>query len=188
MAEIVNSVKVDISDRMLKALQDALGNDTGIIKKGPLHASPVKTVQAITLRDMDPSSLSSGWIDRRYATVPTDKRRFKMADDEIGGNQAWLLRGVAHLQFNFARSKKAREEALVEAEYYKAQTQDIINVMPDVFSSTDGRWSVMDIVVDHVDVKEQGGDKSWIWTYFVFWEASAYYNPYRSKYYGSDLD
>ena len=177
MTEIVTGVKEDISRMMLEALKEGLP-DAGEIKRGPLHDNPKALRQTITLRDMDPTSLASDWHDRRLSTVPIDQRRFKMADDEMGGNQAWLLRGVVQVGLNFARTKDKRDEALSEAEFYRSETHRILETMNDVFQSTDGHWYVIDISVDSVRTAEQGGENAWIWTYFVFWEAHAYYNPY----------
>lgn len=176
----MTTVKVAITERMMGALSKALP-DVGVVKPGPLHADPVKLRESITLREMDPSTVDSSWIDRRMSTVPSDQRRFKMADDELGGGQAWLLRGVAELLINLARDKSSRPDGWEESDLLKEQLMNAINAMDDYIATDDRRWFVMNVVVDHIDTKEQGGRNSWIWRYFVFWEASAYYYPHGGE-------
>jgi len=167
------TVKVDITERMLESLYAALP-DVGDIKAGPLHDDPVKIRESVTLREMDPSTVDSSWIDKRLTSVPQEQRRFKMADDEVGGTQAWLLRGVAELLVNLARDKSDRPDGWRESDQIKETLHDYI-------ASSDGKWYVMNITVDHIDTKEQGGRNAWIWRYFIFWEAHAYFNPYGEE-------
>ena len=174
------AVKTEIADYMLAALKERLP-EAGIIKAGPLHDDPVKLRESITLRDMDPSKVESTWLDRRATTAPVDQMRFSMHKDEIGGDQAWLLRGTVELLLNFARDKSVRPSGWDEADQMKEEILIVLNTMqPQTFISVDGHWCVLNISVDRVDTKEQGGKGSWIWRYFIFWEANAYFNPWES--------
>jgi hypothetical protein len=175
------ALKVKIAQVFSDHLEEYLDDIAGVIKGGPLQDNPVRQRVSITLRDMDPLKADSDWIDRPMSAIPTDQRRFSMATAEIGGNQAWALRGVCEVNVNFAAERNDREDAYQESEWVKEKLSIYLSTAPVSGLVSDNRaWQAIWHALTKIDTKEQGGKGKWIWRYFVYYEVYAYFDPYAA--------
>lgn len=175
------ALKVKIANVMQAYLEEHLDGIAGVIKGGPLQDNPVRKKVSITLRDMDPLSVDSEWVDKPLSAIPIDERRFHMATAEVGGNQAWALRGVVELNINLANEVQERDQAYEESEWIKENLTILLSTAPISGLVSDSyTWTVLGFSLRKIDAKEQGGKGKWIWRYFLYYEAYAYFDPYAT--------
>ena len=181
------TIKSEIVNRMASAIEDAVGDQVGVIKSGPLQDSPPRLESAVLLREMDPISLSASWNDVAYSNLPERERThgFSMAD-EIGGARGWLLRGVIEMVINYSRRKLDRDVAFEEADSLRFSVQSAINMasangdMSFVTTIGNVEWVVYQVQIVEVRELESGGPKAWAWRYALYYEAPAMETPVSS--------
>lgn len=174
-------VKTKITNDMIAALEAALGDKVGIIKAGPLHDNPLRRRVSITLRNTDPVSTDSNWIDRKLTNAPEDRSVFTMNVSELGGVTSWLLQGVIEINVNLGTTKESRPEGMEIVGDIRDTVMRCVAALPAGQQSDDGCWTVFHIQPAKLDEKESGGEGNWIWRYFLYWQAFAMFEPNKKE-------
>ena len=176
----MSTPKSEITKQILQVLEADLWDETGVIKRGPLQANPVKLEHSLLLREMDPFEVSDSWRDVRYSQMSDHERTYAFnIADEIGGSKAWMLRGVIELNLNYTRKKLLRDPAFELADELRFKIQSNISNAHIAFGCEIGKtyWTIFDLEITDVRTIESGGPKAWNWRYALYYQAPALETP-----------